>query len=171
MTNKGTTIFVIIIVALGFVIAGGYIWWRSASESIDGYYTVTDGFIDSTTNVSASVSFVKVVRYDSLMLLRVAEHLTRDAIEHNKVNSAKKRDFLYHFYVQGDTAALTDGVLDELAYTHPNLSSPAEKLVSVPGGWVIRAQFAPRSIHPQSVKTSRTAFYMPRPGVKALDLR
>lgn len=166
-----TRVIIITVVALGILLAGGYMWWSYADRSIEGFYEVSDGFVDSTTTVVASVRFVQVEAYDSLKMLRVAEHITRSDIEEGHLNRNKTRDFLYHFYVPGDTQVLTDGLVDELAYTHPEIANPREKLVSIPSGWVVRATFAPSSLQPKSVIARQSNFYMPRHGISAKSLR
>jgi hypothetical protein len=160
-----------VLVAIGIVLGVVYVWWRANDRSVDGYFEVADSFIDSSGAVVASVSFIRVEQYDSLKMLRVGEQQTRTSIENQYVNNQKERDFLFHFYVAGDTAALTEAIVDELAYTHPDIEDPKNKLVMAPGGWVVRAKFAARAIQPKEVIAKRSAFYMPKGGVRARDLR
>ncbi len=169
--NRSTLLFVIALIVLGVAIAVGYVWWRTMDRSVEGTYSIADAFVDSTGPVVASVRFVRVSEYDSLSMLRIAEHLTRQSIEQQRVNNQRERDFLYHFFCDGDTAALTPAIIEELAYTHPNLTEPGARLLMVPGGWVIRATFAPGVLQPRSVVAKRSQFYMPRPGIRAMDLR
>jgi hypothetical protein len=171
MSKRGTAIFIAILLLAGIGFAAVLLWVRASDRSLSGYYTVTDSFVDSTGDAVASVGFVRVQQYDSLRMLRVAELLTREAIEQHKVNREREREFLYHFFQSGDTASLTAEIVDELAYTHPGVPDPAAKLLMVPGGWVVRATFAPRLIQPRTVVAQRSEFYMPRPGVRAKDLR
>lgn len=171
MTQRSTTIFVTVLVTMGFLFAGGYLLYRSHSESIDGYYTVDNVFTDTTITLSAKVGFVSVVAYDSVKMLKTAEKLTREFIESGAVDNNKQRDFLFHFFMRADTAPLTELMIDEIAYAHPEIVNPAENLLSVPGGWVVRARFAPRSIQPQSIEIRHTSFYKPRSGVRQADLK
>lgn len=169
--QRSTLYFVIILVAFGLGVAGAYVYWKMSDSSLQGYYSVSDTFTDSTGTVQVSVSFIQVTQYDSVKALRVAELLTRQAIEGGVINNKKEREFLYHFFVPGDTAVLTREGVEELAYTHPSITNPTEKLISVPGGWVVRATFASSMIQPKQVEAKRSAFYMPRKGIRAKDLR
>lgn len=169
--SKGTLYFIVVLITFGMGAAGVFVYWRLSDTSLHDYYVVADSFTDTTSSVKVQVNFVRVVDYDSLKILRVAELLTRDAIERSTLNNAKEREFLFHFFVPGDTALLTQAMTEELAYTHPDVYSPMEKLLSVPGGWVVRATFAPSMIQPRQVEAKRSAFYMPRHGIRARDLR
>jgi hypothetical protein len=160
-----------ILLTASLVLAVVYVvFWRSSQE-LEGYYTVTDEFVDSSGLEIASVAFVKVEAYDSMKVLRVAEILTRNAVEGGKIDVLKARTFLYHFYITGDTAALTEAMVDELAYTHPMIVDPGSMLFMIPGGWVVRASFAEKMMQPRTVEARPSQFYMPRPGIRAIDLR
>ena len=130
-----------------------------------------DNFLDSNGIEDASISFVEVLEYDSLKVLRVAEILTRDAVENEVLHRTKHRVYLYHFYIPGDTASLDEEMLDELAYTHPSVQDPSDKLLVVPGGWVVKASFSPDMWQPREIDGRQSQFYMPRAGTKVLDLR
>ena len=144
---------------------------KLANDPLEGYYRIHDGFVDTTGIEQASVSFVEVEEYDSLMVLRVAERLTRTSIEANELSAEQERTYLFYFFEPGDTAALDSDMVDELAYTHPDTDNPQEKLVVVPGGWAVKATFAPTMLQPKDIDTRRLSFYMPRTGIKAQDLR
>ena len=171
MIQKSTIYFIIVLLAFGFGAAGVYVFWQLSDNNLDDYYTVADSFTDTTGNVHVKVDFVEVEGYDSLKVLKVAEQLTRQSIEGNELNSKKEREFLYHFFVRGDTAMLSQRNTEELAYTHPGIAEPSKKLLSVPGGWVVRATFAPSMIQPRMVEAKRSEFYMPRKGIQAKTLR
>ncbi len=169
--KKRTYIFVAILVSLGFAIAAVFVWLRLSDRTLDSYYTITDSFSDTSTSVSASVYFIKVTEYDSMLMLRSAERITKNAIESQQLNLERERDFLFHFFIPSDSSRLTPDIVDELAYTHPSIDHPDQKLVVVRNGWVIRATFAPGMKHPREVTTRQTEFYMPRAGIRAKDLR
>lgn len=165
--NPATRWFVIVIVALGLGLGGYYIYTIVANP----FYTVTDSFVDTNGPEQVSVSFVEVHEYDTVKIQKAAELITRDLHEQGKVDPARSRTFLYHFFIPGDTAALTDAMVDELAYTHPSIADAQQQLISVPGGWVIRATFDAGGNEPNTLTTQQAMFYMPRAGIRAKDLR
>lgn len=171
MIQRSTIYFVIVLLTFGVGAAGVYVYWQLTDNNLDGYYTVADSFTDTTGTVYVKVDFVEVTGYDSLKVLKVAELLTRQSVEQNELNGKKEREYLYHFFVNGDTAMLTTRNTEELAYTHPGIAEPSKKLLSVPGGWVVRATFAPSMIQPRMVEAKRSEFYMPRKGIQAKTLR
>ena len=169
--NRPTILFISVLIVTGILIAIGYVIWRNSALSLDGTYEVRDRFVDTTGIESATVSFVRVDEYDSLHVLRVAEELTRESVEGGTLDPRRRRSFLYHFYIAGDTAALTDEMIDELAYEHPSIDEPQRRLYYVPNGWVVKASFAPMMKQPQTIECYQVPFYMARPGVRAKDLQ
>ncbi len=168
---SSTKWFLAVLLGAAVGIAGFYVWYKSSELSIDGFYAETDGFTDVRGNDVASVHFVRVEAYDSLKILRVADHLIANALTSGKLDPAKKRRFLFHFYMASDTASLTTDMVDELAYTNPAIEDPAATLIVVPNGYVLRADFSPSMTTPQQSENRRTLFYMPRPGIRAKDVK
>lgn len=169
--NRTSIIVVVVMLVVAFGLAGYWMYDHLAVDKLDGYYSVHDGFVDTTGIEQASVSFVEVEDYDSMMVLRVAERLTRESIDRQELDAQQERTYLYYFFMKGDTAALDEEMVDELAYTHPDTRNPADRLVVVPGGWVVKAAFAPAMMQPKAINTHQSQFYMPRAGIKAQDLR
>ncbi|MBK6418582.1 MAG: hypothetical protein IPI24_07765 [Ignavibacteria bacterium] len=169
--RSSTKWFLAILLGISVGIAAFFIWYRTQSMSVEGFYVETDGFTDSRGDEIASVHFVKVEAYDSLKILRVAEEITRTTIESNTLDASKKRRFLFHFYVGSDTAALSPEMIDELAYTNPSIEDPSTTLHVIPSGYVISATFAPTMLQPQAVESRRTQFYMPKPGIRAQSVK
>lgn len=169
--NRTSIVFISVLVITGLLMAIGYVIWRNSALSLDGTYEVRDRFVDTTGIELATVSFVRVDEYDSLHVLRVAEELTREGVEGGTLNPQRRRSFLYHFFVAGDTAALTEEMIDELAYEHPSIHEPQRRLLYVPNGWVVKASFAPKMKQPQTIECHQVPFYMARPGVRARDLQ
>lgn len=165
--NPATRWFVIVIVSLGLGLGGYYLYTILSNP----FYTVTDQFIDSSGPQQVSVAFVQVAEYDTVKIKKTAELITREAHEDGRVDPTKPRTFLYHFFKSGDTLALTDADVDELAYTHPSIVDPQKQLVSVPEGWVVHATFAAGGKEPKELETHKTRFFMPRAGIRAKDLR
>ena len=169
--SRISIIFISVLVVAGALIAIGYVIWRTSSLSLDGTYEVRDAFVDTTGIELATVSFVRVDEYDSLHVLRVAQELTRASVEGGELDPMRRRSFLYHFFIAGDTAALTEEMIDELAYEHPSIQEPQRRLMYVPNGWVVKAAFAPKMRQPKSIECHQVPFYMARPGVRAKDLQ
>lgn len=169
--NRSSIIVVVVMLTAAFGLAGFWLYDHFYNDKLEGYYSIHDGFVDTTGIEQAAISFVQVEEYDSMMVLRVAERLTQESIERAELNVLKERTYLFYFFVPGDTAALNEEMIDELAYTHPDTRNPADRLVVVPGGWVVKAKFAPSTMQPKSIDTHKSQFYMPRAGIKALDLR
>ena len=169
--NRSTKWFLVVLFTVAFGIAVAYVIYWQSSVSIDGFYTVTDSFVDTTSHEAASVSFVQVEEYDSVKVIRVAEHLTQQALEGGDANALKRRTFLYHFYTPGDTASLTQDMIDELSYTHPAIVDAEQTLMVIPGGIVVKATFSEKSTRPETTDVRRTQFYMPRAGIRAKDFR
>lgn len=170
--TTATKWIVTILIGAGIGLAIAYVWYRSNVTSIEDFYAIRESFID-TSNVSSSgaVWFVRVTSYDSTKILRIAEYLTREAVESNLLPVSKRRTYLFQFFVETDTASLTADMINELAYTNPRIVSSADKLHVINGGWVVRASFAANVLQPQKVEIQRSQFYMPRPGQRAQDFR
>jgi hypothetical protein len=169
--NRTSFRLLIGLIILAFALAIGY-WFYGISEmSLNGYYEVTDGFTDATNVETATVSFVRVNEYDSVKIGRVSELLSGKEIAQKRVSLNKRRVFLYHFYVAGDTAPLSAEMVEELAYTHPSLTGAADILQVVPGGWIVRTTFEPNQQQTRRVDIRHSQFYKTRAGIKAKDLR
>jgi hypothetical protein len=62
-------------------------------------------------------------------------------------------------------------MIDELAYSHPEITDPARVLVQVPGGYVFRASFSPGIVRAAQFTCVRSPYYRPRAGVKARNIK
>lgn len=171
MQQRTTTIIIAVLVAAGLALMVAYIWWYGSSRDLTGTYRVSDVVIDTLGVEHTSILFVEVDEYDSLHLLKVAESLTRGQVERRSLDHDRRRTYLYHFYVVGDTAALTQEMIDEVQYRHPALTDPTERLLQVPHGWIVRAVLPAGHIHPEQVEAAQVAFYIPRPGMSAHDVQ
>ena len=169
--KRSTLVFLVVLVVCGVLGGIGYVAWHWSGMSLSGNYEVRDRFVDTTGIEAASVMFIRVDEYDSLHALRVAEFLTREGVEGGSLSPKSRRSFLYHFFVAGDTAQLTEEMIDDLAYQHPSIHDPTARLFYVPNGWVVQAVFAPESDQPRSVEAHQVPFFMPRPGLRAKDLQ
>ncbi|MBK6290176.1 MAG: hypothetical protein IPF59_00255 [Ignavibacteria bacterium] len=87
--RSSTKWFLAILLGISVGIAAFFIWYRTQSMSVEGFYVETDGFTDSRGDEIASVHFVKVEAYDSLKILRVAEEITRTTID--RIHSTHQR--------------------------------------------------------------------------------
>lgn len=163
---NGIVILVLLTVAVAVVMFLVRYWDGQAGE-----YDVVDSFADSSTAVTASVYFIRVDSYDSLAMLGIASDVYHQVTRDGDVGMQRDRDFLFYFFRSDDKQELTAEVVEELAYTHPQLKDPSKKLVAVIGGYVVRAQYKAHQDQPTSVITGRQTFYMPREGVKATDIR
>lgn len=166
-TFRLTTGLLILTIALAI----GYWIYTTSEVSLSGYYEVTDGFSDVTSLETATVSFIRVDEYDSVRIRRVSELLSRKATEQNRAALKNRRVFLYHFYVAGDTAPISEEMVEELAYTHPSITGAADILLVVPGGWIVRVTYEPNQEQPARVEVRHSQFYKTRAGIRAKDLR
>lgn len=156
------------LIGAGLVLAIALVIWKWTT-SLQGTFEVRDHFVDSTGVDVVSISFVEVEAYDSTHLHAVADLLARTELESSARVDLRSRAFLYHFFIPGDTAALTDEMIDDLAYQHPSIHEPEQRMLYVPGGWVVQVT-APAE-NERIVQVHRAPFYMPRPGIKAKNLK
>lgn len=171
-TNKlSTKLFLVILLGVSVIIALGYLWYRHEENSVDGFYTVVDTFVDRKESTSTSVHFVRVDAYDTTKILRVAEKITREAVEQGTLPISDRRQFLFHFFMASDTHALTPNMVEELAYSNPSIENPARTLYLVQNGYVVQAVFAASLHQPQKVQLTASDFYLPRPGIHARDVK
>jgi hypothetical protein len=171
MQSRSTAIILAILVGLGLTLMAVYIWWYGASRDVRGTYQVADVVVDTLGVEHTSILFVEVAEYDSLHLLKVAEALTRRQVEQRSLDQRRRRTYLYHFFVPGDTAVLSQEMIDEVQYRHPALTDPTERLLQVPHGWIVRAVLPADHIHPELVEAHQVAFTIPRPGLRARDVQ
>lgn len=160
-------------IGLGIVVGLGvyFIWLRPSTNSVADFATVKEAFTDITPKEAAVVYFIRVKSYDSAQIRAVASSYVEQEIAKPELTSTKRRTVLMHFFVEGDTASLGTDMLDELAYTHPEVTDPTNSLLLVPGGFVMKVVYAANAQAPTLSELKRTSFYMARPGIHAKDLR
>ncbi len=160
-------------IVLGVVVGLGvyFIWFRTTANPIHEFATVRDTFTDVTPKEAAVVYFIRVRTYDSMQIRSVADYYVGQDIVKPEFTASKRRTVLMHFFVEGDTASLGEGMLDELAYTHPEVTDPGSSLLLVPGGYVMKVVYDENARTPSMSELKRTSFYMARPGIHAKDLR
>lgn len=164
--------FVAALLAAGLTIAALFVYVRWQATSIDGFFEVKDSFIDASGDRTAAAYFVKVEAYDTSKIIRVGAELAAQAAQQASFDVARQRTLLIHFYEGTDTSALTDVELDELAYTNPEIVDARTKLQAVRRGYVMSSTYPSGSAVPAEPAALRQAtFYMPRPGIKARDIR
>ncbi|MEN9282184.1 MAG: hypothetical protein RL594_1119 [Bacteroidota bacterium] len=167
--SKSSKIFITILLVVAAGLAVAYVVYRY-SHAV-GFYEMTDMLREEQSGEITTVYFVRVADYDSLNVRGVAEDLTRKTLDSGAVNPATMRRFLYHVYATSDTAELTKDMLDELAYTNPEIVNPTEKLRVVRNGWMVQYVFAPNRVQPREFTMRRTYFYIPKTGIRAKDLQ
>ncbi len=164
--------FVAALLAAGLTVAALFVYVRWQATSIDGFYEVKDSFIDASGDRTAAAYFVKVEAYDTSKIVRVGAEIAAQAAQQSAFAVARQRTLLIHFYEGMDTAALTDVELDELAYTNPEIVNARGTLQAVRRGYVMSSTYPSGSVAPAEPAVLRQAtFYMPRPGIKARDIR
>jgi hypothetical protein len=164
--------FVAALLAAGLTVAALFVYVRWQATSIDGFYEVKDSFIDASGDRTAAAYFVKVEAYDTSKIVRVGAEIAAQAAQQSAFAVARQRTLLIHFYEGTDTAALTDVELDELAYTNPEIINARGTLQAVRRGYVMSSTYPLGSVAPAEPAVLRQAtFYMPRPGIKARDIR
>lgn len=170
--SPGSKWFVILLLAVGVTVAALFVWVRWQSTSIEGFYTVTDSLIDGSGPDVAAVYFVKVDAYDTTKIVRVAAELGQKIASDARFNRDRDRSLLMYFYEPSDTSALTDVMADELAYTNPEVADPGAKLLAVRNGYVMQTSYRAKATEPTGdAELRQTVYYMPRPGVRASDIR
>lgn len=172
MTRRslGTLVLYIVLgIAVGISIY--FIWIRPSTNSILEFSTVRDTFTDITPKEVAVVYFVRVKAYDSTQIRSAADYYMEQDLDKPELLSSKRRTLLMHFFVEGDTASLSADMLDELAYTHPEVTDPGGTLLLVPRGYVMKVVYDENASQPSLSDLKRTSFYMARPGINAKDLR
>jgi len=160
-----------VVLGIGIGIAALLIWFRISITSIDGFYTVSDSFIDPRRNEITNVLFVEVPQYDSVRILRSVKEITLQHLADTAMKSERDRLLLFHFYVSSDTGALSSEMLEELTYTHPEIRDPKSVLRLIRGGFIVKVHYPATKMEPSNVVMFRSQFYLTQPGVKAKDLK
>lgn len=160
-----------IVLGIGIGLAALLIWFRFSVTSIDGFYTVTDSLIDPRRNEITNVLFVEVPQYDSVRILRSVKEITLQHLSDTAMKKERDRLLLFHFYVPSDTGALTDEMLEELTYTHPEIADPRSMLRLIRGGYIVKVRYPAKAVEPSDIMMFRSQFYLTQPGIKAKDLR
>mgnify|MGYP000022020343 CR=1 FL=1 len=168
------TVLKYLLYVLGGFVTGLIIYFafiRPKADPVAEFASVRDTFTDVMSKEAAVVYFIRVQSYDSMQIRTVAEHYVQQEIAKPALASSKRRTILMHFFVEGDTSALNADMLDELAYTHPEVTEPSTSLLLVPGGYVMKVVYPENAQRATLTELKRTSFYMARPGIKAEDLR
>lgn len=134
------------------------------------FSSVRDSFTDVKPAETTVVYFIRVKAYDSLQIRNAADYYIKEELVKPELAASKQRTLLLHFFVEGDTAALGTDMLDELAYTHPEVTDPSSTLMLVPSGYVMKVVYKPGAQTAATSELKRTQFYMARPGIHAKDL-
>jgi len=160
-----------VVLGIGIGLAAILIWYRVSIASLDGFYTVTDSLMDPRRNEITNVLFVEVPQYDSVKILRSVKEITLKHLADTAMKKERDRLLLFHFYVPSDTGALTEEMLEELTYTHPEISDPKSVLRLIRGGYIVKVSYPAQTQEPTDITMFRSQFYLTQPGVKAKDLR
>lgn len=170
--SVGSRWFVAALLAAGMTVAALFVYVRWKATSIDDFYVVTDSFVDATAEQAMAVQFVRVEVYDTTKILRVGVELAAKAVADPALDQSRQRSLMMHFYTATDTSALTDVEIDELAYTNPEITTPGSRLLAVRNGYVMTSDYRAGTTIPSKAATLRqSTYFMPRPGVRASDLR
>lgn len=170
--SPGSKWFVILLLSIGITVAALFVWVRWQSTSIDGFYGVTDSLIDASGPEIAAVYFVRVDAYDTSKIVRVADELSQQVALDTRFAKGRDRSLLLYFFESSDTSALSDVMIDELAYTNPEVRDPAATLLAVKHGYVMQARYKANATTPvEDASLRQVVYYMPRPGVRAADIR
>ena len=156
---------------IAFGLAFYFLVIRNPANPVLEFATVRDTFTDVTPKEAAVVYFIRVKSYDSTLIRSTADYYVSQDLAKPELPDSKRRTILMHFFVEGDTASLGADMLDELAYTHPEVSDPNTTLLLVPGGYVMKVVYDENAHTPTLSDLKRTSFYMARPGIRAKDLR
>ncbi|MCU0329875.1 MAG: hypothetical protein MUC47_02730 [Candidatus Kapabacteria bacterium] len=168
--STSTTLVVLILLGIGIGIAALFVWRRIDATSVEGWYAVTDSFTGGGGSL-LRIEYVEVPEYDTTKIVRSGAALAQQALADPAFDRSKERTLLIYFYRAQDTASLSEDAIENLAYTHRNISDPASKLFYVSSGYMIRAQFPRTSATTiENPVLSRSAFYRPRPGYSAREL-
>lgn len=170
--SPGTRWLLILLVSVGVTVAALFWWVQWQSTSIDSFYAVTDSLMDPSGKVVAAVYFVRVDAYDTTKMQRVGMRLAEEAHKDQVFTKERERSLLLYFFEPSDTAQLSDVMVDELSYTNPEVSDPRNKLHVVRNGFVMHLTFDASKSEPNAeAHVLQRLFYMPRPGVRAADIR
>ena len=167
--NRGTKIFVAVLLTVSVGIAIAYVVYRY-SHAV-AFYEQVDMIREERGPEITSVYFIRVADYDSLSVREVTQEITRKTLDSNIVAPTSGRRFLYHIFTTADTSELTQDMIDELAYTNPDIADPGSKLRVVKNGWMVQFYFAPSRLQPREFSMKRTYFYMPKTGILARDVQ
>lgn len=166
--NRSTKIFVAALLLIGLGIAVAYVVLRY--DKSDEYAQQVDRIVRMRDTLIESVHFVRVTDYDSVNVRDVAADIVRKSLDSNELDVSKARVYVFHMFTSADTSDLTQDMIDDLAYSNPNIEKPATVLRCVKNGWIIAYRFAPYRTQPRGFDMGRTYFYMPRSGVKMKDI-
>ena len=143
-----------ILLGIGLGIAAVFVWRTLDSASLEGFYVITD---------TITYANVQVESADSAKIVRTTRELAERTLT-SDTSTAKRRVVELRCYVPSDTQALSQEMVDELAYTNPSIEDPQSTLYVVPNGVLARVWSTQRPAVVDSIDMIRTLFYRPRGG-------
>lgn len=152
-----------ILLGVGLGIAALYVWRTMDSASLEGFYVVTDTIAYADDDVKTTILYVQVEAADSGKIVRATRELAERTFA-SDTGALKRRFVELRCYVPSDTQALTQEMVDELAYTNPSIEDPQTSLYVVSNGILARAWSSNPTIGIDSVTIIRTMFYRARGG-------
>lgn len=152
-----------ILLGIGLGIAALFVWRTLDSASLDGFYVVTDTISYADEDAKTTILYVQVEIADSSKIVRTTSELAERTFA-SDTGSLKRRFLELRCYVPSDTQALTQEMVDELAYTNPSIEDPQTSLYVVPNGVLARVWSSNPKVGVDSVSVIRTLFYRPRGG-------
>lgn len=154
-----------ILLGVGLGIAALFVWRTLDSSSLEGFYVVTDTIAYADDDVKTTIHYVQVESADSGKIVRATHELAERTLT-SDTGSIKRRFIELRCYVPSDTQALSQEMVDELAYTNPSIESPQQTLYVVPNGVLARVWSSNPAIGIDSITVVRTLFYRPRGGAR-----
>jgi hypothetical protein len=152
-----------ILLGIGLGIAAAFVWRTLDSASLEGFYVITDTITYANDDAATTILYVQVESADSAKIVRTTRELAERTLT-SDTSTAKRRVIELRCYVPSDTQALTQEMVDELAYTNPSIEDPQSTLYVVPNGVLARVWSTQRPAVVDSVDMIRTLFYRPRGG-------
>ena len=156
----------LILLGIGLGIAAVFIWRTVDSASLEGFYVVTDTIAYADEDAATTILYVQIETADSGKIVRATRELAERTLA-SDTTTGKRRFVELRCYVPSDTQALTQEMVDELAYTNPSIEEPLTSLYVVPNGVLARIWSSNPAVGIDSISVVRTLFYRPRGGSHA----
>lgn len=151
-----------ILLGIGLGIAALFVWRTLESSSLEGFYIVTDNIAYQNADAATTILYVQIESADSGKVVRATRELAERTLASDSTRG--KRFIELRCYVPSDTQALTQEMIDELAYTNPSIEDAQSTLFVVPNGMLARVWSSNPTMGIDSMSLSRTVFYRPRSG-------